>query len=167
MEGVLSAIGHLARHALIQQHVAMRIKPQYFAAPATSMLHDLAMAECRDLHSHGDHLPGAIDHSCFEAIGKATAVDSLAAVKHLIFDTKQVTWDELLTAIEANWEGHEATRQLCLNAPKYGNGIDWVDEIGFDIETSSWTFCTGTPSHTTSPSCCARSRSRSMCRWGR
>ena len=124
----------MARHALIQQHVALRIKPNYFAAPATSMLHDLAMAECRDLHSHGDYIPGTIDHGCFEAIGKATAIDSLAAVKHLIFDTKKLTWDQLLTAIENNWEGHEAVRQMCLNAPKYGNGIEWVDVIGFEIE---------------------------------
>jgi formate C-acetyltransferase len=127
-------LGHLAKHALIQQHVALRMKPQHFAAPATSMLHDLAMAECRDLHSHGDYFAGAIDHSCFEAIGKATAVDSLAAVKHLIFETKKLTWDRLLTAIEANWEDHEAIRQMCLHAPKYGNGIEWVDAIGFELE---------------------------------
>ena len=110
------------------------MKPNYFAAPATSMLHDLAMAECRDLHSHGDYIPGAIDHGCFEAIGKATAIDSLAAVKHLIFDTKKLTWGQFLTAIESNWEGHEAIRQMCLNAPKYGNGVEWVDAIGFEIE---------------------------------
>ena len=45
-----------------------------------------------------------------------------------------MTWDELLAAIEDNWEGHEAIRQMCLSAPKYGNGIAWVDEIGFEIE---------------------------------
>ncbi len=126
---------HMIRHALIQQHIALRMKPRYFAAPATSMLHDLAMAECRDLHSHGDYFPGAIDHGCLEAIGKATAIDSLAAVKHLIFDTKKLTWDRLLEAIEVNWEGHEAVRQMCINAPKYGNGIEWVDKIGFNIES--------------------------------
>lgn len=125
---------HLGRHALAQQHVALRLKPRYFAAPATSMLHDLAMAECRDLHTHGDYFPGAIDHSCFETIGKGTAIDSLAAVKHLIFDTKKLSWDQLLTAMEDNWKGHEAVRQLCLNAPKYGNGTEWVDDIGFRIE---------------------------------
>lgn len=76
-----------------------------------------------------------IDHSTFEAIGKGTAIDSLAAIKHLIYDTKKLTWDQLLTAIEDDWKGHEAIRQLCLNAPKYGNGIEWVDSIGFDIET--------------------------------
>ena len=80
-------------------------------------------------------MPGAIDFSTCSAFGKATAIDSLAAVKHLIFDTKRLTWDQLLTAIEANWEGHEAVRQLCLNAPKYGNGIEWVDAIGLEMET--------------------------------
>ncbi|MFO1146744.1 MAG: pyruvate formate lyase family protein [Alsobacter sp.] len=127
---------HLAEHVLVQQHLAMKLKPTYFAAPATSMLHDLAMAECRDLHTHGEWFEGAIDHSTFEAIGKATAIDSLAAVKHLVFDTRALTWDALLAAIEANWEGHEATRQMCLNAPKYGNGIAWVDAIGFEIEAT-------------------------------
>lgn len=126
---------HLAPHVMVQQYQAMRMKPDYFAAPATSMLHDLAMQEGRDLHTHGTWFAGGIDHSTFEAIGKGTAIDSLAAVKHLVFDTKALTWDQLLTAMEANWEGHEPIRQLCLNAPKYGNGIDWVDRIGFDIET--------------------------------
>ena len=126
---------HLAKQVLVQQYIAMRLKPKFFAAPATSMLHDLAMAECRDLHSHGEYFAGAIDHSTFEAIGKGTAIDSLAAIKHLVFDTKRLTWDRLLEAIEANWEGHEAVHQLCLNAPKYGNGIEWVDAIGRDIET--------------------------------
>jgi pyruvate formate-lyase/glycerol dehydratase family glycyl radical enzyme len=125
---------HLSWHALLQQLTALRLKPMFFAAPATSMLHDLAMENCRDLHSHGDYFPGAIDHGCFEAIGKVTAIDSLAAVKHLIFDTKKLTWDKVLTAIEDNWQGHEAIRQMCLNAPKHGNGIDWVDAIGFEIE---------------------------------
>jgi pyruvate-formate lyase len=37
--------------------------------------------------------------------------------------------------MENNWEGHEAVRQLCLNAPKYGNCIEWVDAIGFNIES--------------------------------
>ena len=135
--------------------------------PGTSMLSDIAMEHCRDLQSHGEYFPGAIDHSCIEAIGKATAIDSLAAVKHLIFDTKKLTWDQLLTAMEANWEGHEAIRQMCVNAPKYGNGIEWVDAIGFEIETVILEFLHSIPSHTTSTLSCARSRSHSMFRMGK
>lgn len=127
-------LDHMANHVFIQQYVAMKIKPDYCASPQTSMLHDLAMAECRDLFTHGTHFKNGIDHSTFEAIGKGTAIDSLAAVKHLIFDTKKLTWDELLDAIECNWESKEAIRQMCLNAPKFGNAIEWVDAIGFEIE---------------------------------
>ena len=125
---------HLVKHAMLSQYTAYSLKPDYFAEPVTSMLSDLAMEAGRDLQTHGEPFPGGLDHSCLEGIGKGTAVDSLAAIKHLIFDTKRLTWDQLLTALEANWEGHEAIRQLCLNAPKYGNGIDWVDNIGYQIE---------------------------------
>ncbi len=127
-------IEHLVRHTLLQQFVALKTAGDYFASPQTSMLHDLAMEYCRDLHTHGDYFPGGLDHSCLDSIGKGTAVDSLAAVKHLIFDTKKLTWDQLLDAIEKNWQDKEAIRQLCLNAPKYGNSIDWVDKIGLNID---------------------------------
>ncbi|MFO1392377.1 MAG: pyruvate formate lyase family protein [Steroidobacteraceae bacterium] len=127
-------LDNVVRHIMTQQYVALEVKPRHFAAPFASMLHDLASKECMDLHRHGQYIPGGIDLSCIESIGKGTAIDSLAAIKHLIYDTGKLTWDELLAAIECNWEGKEATRQLCLNAPKYGNGIDWVDQIGFDIE---------------------------------
>ena len=58
----------------------------------------------------------------------ATLADSLAAVQKLIFDEKKVTWDELLNALETNWEGKEELRQLFLQAPKYGNDDDYADD---------------------------------------
>jgi formate C-acetyltransferase len=41
---------------------------------------------------------------------------------------------QLLEALKANWEGFEDMRQLCLNAPKYGNDDPYVD----DIHTMIW-----------------------------
>ena len=37
--------------------------------------------------------------------------------------------------MDADFEGHEAIRQLCLHAPKYGNDEPYADAIGHDIET--------------------------------
>jgi formate C-acetyltransferase len=133
-EAFRTQLRHMARQVMTQQYVAMELKPRYFAAPLASMLHDLAMANCTDLHRHGEYLEGAMDLSCIESVGKATAVDSLAAIKHLIYDTATVTWDELLDALDRNWEGCEALRQRCLNAPKYGNGIEWVDALAWEAE---------------------------------
>lgn len=127
---------NVIRHCMIQVYKALELKPKYIAAPLTSLLHDLAMEHGRDLHTHGvDYFPGALDASCIDGIGGfATCIDSLAAIKHIIYDTKKLTWDQLLDALEHNWEGKEVIRQMCVNAPKYGNGIEWVDSIGYEIQ---------------------------------
>lgn len=125
---------NVLKHIMIQSAVGRKLKPQFFAAPFASMLHDLASAACMDLQRHDEAIPGSIDLACIDGIGGfGTAIDSLAAIKTLIFDEQKLTWDELLAALEANWEGHEATRQLCLHAPKFGNGIEWVDNLGNEI----------------------------------
>jgi len=130
------------KHIMVQVYTALALKPNYIAAPFCSMLHDLAMEHGRDLHTHSDYFPGALDASCIEGVGGfGTAIDSLAAINHLIYDTKKLTWDDLLDALERNWEGKEAIRQLCLNAPKYGNGIEWVDAIGFEIQRAVMEYC--------------------------
>ena len=36
---------------------------------------------------------------------------------------------EILDALKANWEGYEKIRKLCVEAPKYGNDNDYVDNI--------------------------------------
>src|SRR5512137_503183 len=127
---------NVTKHCMIQVYMALRLKPKYIAAPLTSLMHDLAMEQGRDLHTHGDeYFPGALETSCIDGIGGfATCIDSLAAVKLLIYDTKKLTWDQLLEALEKNWDGKVAIRQMCLNAPKYGNGIEWVDTIGYHIQ---------------------------------
>lgn len=134
------------KHAMIHTYTALALKPHYIAAPFCSMLHDLAMEHGRDLHTHGEYFPGAFDASCIDGVGGfGTAIDSLAAIKHLIYDAKKLTWDQLLGALESNWAGKEAIRQLCLNAPKYGNGIEWVDAIGFEIQRTVMEYCDQNP----------------------
>lgn len=61
--------------------------------------------------------------------GITDIADSLAAIQHLVFDSKKVKMEELLDAIKNNWKGKEKLRQLCLNAPKYGNDVDLPDDL--------------------------------------
>ena len=67
--------------------------------------------------------------------GMVDLADSIAAIKKLVFDRKVVSMDELLNACAANWEGYEDMKQLCLNAPKYGNDDDYVDDIYDTLST--------------------------------
>ena len=63
-------------------------------------------------------------------VGIANLGNSLAAIKKLVFEEKKLTKEQLLQAIETDFEGEEGekTRQMLLNfAPKYGNDDDYVD----------------------------------------
>lgn len=62
--------------------------------------------------------------------GIANCVDSLAVIKKLVYEEKAITMDELLQAIETNFEGREPLRQMVINrVPKFGNDEPYVDEI--------------------------------------
>ena len=63
-------------------------------------------------------------------VGIANLGNSMAAIKKLVFEEKRITKNQLIEAIENDFEGDggEKTRQLLLNyAPKYGNDDDYVD----------------------------------------
>ena len=63
-------------------------------------------------------------------IGIATAIDSLAAIKYLVYDEKVCTARELYDAVTANWEGYESLRQAAANCPhRFGNGDPEADEL--------------------------------------
>ena len=59
--------------------------------------------------------------------GGVDAANSLYAIKHLVYDTKQLTMKDLLTALKANFEGYEDVREICYKAPKHGNDYPEVD----------------------------------------
>ncbi len=67
--------------------------------------------------------------SVLNMIGMANVANSLAAVKKLVFEEKVITAKELIDAMNANWEGYEEIRKMCLDAPKFGNDDDYVDDI--------------------------------------
>ncbi|NOI67069.1 formate C-acetyltransferase/glycerol dehydratase family glycyl radical enzyme [Vibrio sp. 99-8-1] len=65
-------------------------------------------------------------------VGIANLGNSLAAIKHMVFDDAQITQPELANALAENFQSsqQEQLRQRILNfAPKYGNDNDAVDSL--------------------------------------
>ena len=55
-------------------------------------------------------------------------MDSLLAIKYLVFDKKACTMQELVAALKANWKGYEVLQAMAKNrAPKYGRDDDEAD----------------------------------------
>lgn len=68
--------------------------------------------------------------SGIQAIQCANIADSLAALKTLVFEQKRFSPQAVHAALVNNFEGGKLMRLTLLNkAPKYGNDIEWVDNI--------------------------------------
>jgi len=61
------------------------------------------------------------------------AVNSLAAIKHVVYDEKAATLAQVREACAADFAGCDGLRQRLLAAPKWGNDNDEADALGADI----------------------------------
>lgn len=121
--------------AFMQQHIINNLRARHFAQPMGSTLHDLCMKHCLDLHT--PQIPEGINLGYFEYIGYGTVVDSLAALRKVVFEDGALTMAQVIEALECNFEGKEDVRQILKNAPCYGNNDEYADAIARDIDRLS------------------------------
>ena len=70
----------------------------------------------------------------FHGTGLATAVDSLAAVRKYVYDTKEISRERLLRALQNDFAGeNELCNMLRYEAPKMGNDDDATDALASDL----------------------------------
>jgi len=97
--------------------------------PLLSALIDGAVASRKDMTA------GGAKFRTFGMLAESAghAIDSLTAIKTVIFERKQTTMADLCDALDADFEGHESLRQNLLSAPKYGNDDPQADAVGRDV----------------------------------
>jgi len=66
-------------------------------------------------------------------VGGVNAINSLVAIKKLVYDDKKYTMKEFIKALDDNWAGHEDILKDAQDAPKYGNNDDYADDIAADF----------------------------------
>lgn len=98
--------------------------------PYMSLFVDGCMENGKDVTAGGAILyggPGTI----FAGLG--TYVDSMAAIKKLVYDDKTYTLAQIKEALDADWKGYELIQRDCKKAPKYGNDDSYADLIAAEI----------------------------------
>ncbi|MBW2631166.1 MAG: hypothetical protein JRC90_05300 [Deltaproteobacteria bacterium] len=71
-----------------------------------------------------------LSFTTLEGVTFATTVDSLLAIKYLVYDRKEYTMEELIKALKDNWAGHDVLQAKAkFRAPKYGRDSDEADEM--------------------------------------
>ena len=66
-------------------------------------------------------------------IGVSDLINSASAIKHVVYDTKQVTMPRLLDALDRDFDGCEDVYRACMEAPKYGNDDPRADRLAAEL----------------------------------
>ena len=74
-----------------------------------------------------------------EGIALATVADSAAAVQQMVYQDRSASMEELVAALDANFEGHEELRRtLASKTLKFGNDDSPIDDLAREI-SHYWT----------------------------
>lgn len=107
---------------------------RYYAihsAPILSGTYISALEKGGDLYTE---YTAKYNNSSVNAIGLATTVDSLAAIKQLVFEERKMSLQAFLEILKENWKGNEPLRLYIKNRlPKFGQGDKHVDAIAKNI----------------------------------
>jgi len=112
------------------------VRAKYIASPLSSIVNPPYMHEMKDamVSGVGFECKDYVSLVNMDMIGPATLSDSLVAIKKLVFDDKKITMPQMIEAIESNFEGHEAIRQLALHAPKWGDNHPEADQMMVKVQ---------------------------------
>lgn len=139
---------HMIKHGVIATLIAQQVQAERAPRPLFSSFTEGCMETGRDLVEGGArHNVGPV----LTGIGIADTVNSLAAIKYLVFDKPVTDLKTLCCALDKNWEGFGDLRQKALACPKFGNDDDYVDRFATEIsnfyhqEISRYTDIYGSP----------------------
>jgi len=127
----LGNLKHFVTKTIELTNVCEKNYPLYHSSPLFSATMEACVEKGGDAYAD---FAAAYNNSSINVIGLATAVDSLYAIKKLVFDDKRMSLQELIAILDSNWQGQEALRNLIRNKfPKYGVGDKNVDHLASQI----------------------------------
>jgi pyruvate formate-lyase/glycerol dehydratase family glycyl radical enzyme len=107
-------------------NIIERLCADFIPAPFLSLLVDDCIQKGKDYHDGG----ARYNTTYIQGVGLGSITDAATAVKFHVFDQRDLSMDELLSALHADFEGNERLRQTLLNkTPKYGNDDDYADNV--------------------------------------
>lgn len=120
------AAGILADHQKIERVVA-----RHFPTPLSSTLFPGCIESGKDVNEGG----ASINSAGIQGVGITDVGDSLNAIDEVVFQKKLYTMEDVLLAMDANFDGtyYQAIHRALLDVPKFGNdcsrkAVDWVNK---------------------------------------
>lgn len=99
---------------------------EYMPVPFLSVITNDCISRGKDYNSGG----ARYNTKYLQGVGIGTITDCIAAIKYNVYEEKTFTMEELVQAMDDNFEGHDRILNLVQNrTPKFGNDDDYADDI--------------------------------------
>lgn len=129
LDAVKKQLEHELRGLVAGDQVTQHLQQEQFCT-AASLTFDGCIEKATDYACGG---PVYTMGDGVDAIGVADLINSIQAVKELIYEKKLITMEELTKALAADFEGYDDILVMCQNAKKYGNDDDEVNELAEEL----------------------------------
>ncbi|MGB9840242.1 trans-4-hydroxy-L-proline dehydratase [Thermovenabulum sp.] len=130
-EAFLKQVKHFMDIKMKGNDIIEALYSKYLPVPFMSLWIDDCVKKAKDYNGGG----ARYNTQYIQVVGLGTVSSAFSAIKFHVFDKKDISMDELLEALENNFEGkYEIIRQILLNkTPFYGNDEDYADVIAKDF----------------------------------
>ncbi len=123
-------------------NVIEQLYAQEMPAPCLSVVTNDCISNAKDYNAGG----ARYNTNYIQGVGIGTVTDCLAAVKYNVFDQQNFTMEELIEAMEHDYEGYDRIyRMVHDKTPKYGNDDDYADDIMQEVFELYRSSITGRP----------------------
>lgn len=123
-------------------NVIEKLYAENMPAPCLSVVTNDCISKAKDYNAGG----ARYNTSYIQGVGIGTVTDCVAAIKYNVYDKKNFTMEELIEAMEHDFEGYDSIYKMVHdNSPKYGNDDDYADDIMQDIFELYRSTITGRP----------------------
>jgi formate C-acetyltransferase len=144
LEAYKKQLNHFADIKLNGNVIIEKIYAEEMPVPFLSLVIDDCIANGVDYNAGG----ARYNTSYVQGVGLGSITDNLTSIKYNVFDKKKISMDELLKAMDANFEGYDQLRHdLIYETPKYGNDDDYADLHAADIFNMFYDAINGKPTY--------------------
>ncbi len=141
-EAFKKQLEHIVNIKIRGNNVIETLYAQEMPAPCLSVVTNDCISNGKDYNAGG----ARYNTSYIQGVGIGTVTDCLCAVKYNVYDKKNFTMEELIEAMEHDYEGYDVIyRMVHDKTPKYGNDDDYADDIMQDVFELYRSTITGRP----------------------
>jgi formate C-acetyltransferase len=102
----------------------------WLPVPYLSLLIEDCISNGKDYNSGG----ARYNTTYIQGVGLGSITDILTSIRYNIYDNRRYTWQEMLSAMDADFEGFEQLQyDVIYDTPKYGNDNDYADNHAVQV----------------------------------